>query len=182
MTTNENPVKQLRELADFSVRKLAEDSAMSASVVQAMEYGFYPTLSDYQKEAIKLMCFRGGVDAEEFLRPRFGTGQVGEAYNRWQTEHREEAGPALWPHTAIEASHKSPYSPFRQWRIAVAGVGLKTFCALLCLPPATVSRYESGGSKSTIMPAAIMTALAEAGYGEREQLAYVQAKWLRDRG
>ena len=172
MTNTKNPIKLLRETADVSVRQLAEQASFSPSVIQALEYGWYPTMSAAQKDAIRVMCEANGVDAAEILKAGYGTTLLGQAYNFWQVAEREAAADKI----SSKPDARRADSPFQTWRVRSAGAPMKAFCTLMCLPPATITRYETGETKN--MPSVLVEALIDANYPHTHLLADLQTKWV----
>lgn len=162
-----NPYRTLRELCGLSIPEFATEAGVQRSVIQNLEDGLFPNVSDNLNYALGKACHEHGVDAKSVL----GEWSLDNAYKDWIIREREELQ-IDWP--VLVNWHDG--SPFEEFRTTLMDEDNRlSFCRLLKLPPATVMRYETGITLS--MPAVIQEALIDTGYPYREELMQMMNDW-----
>lgn len=176
----QNPFQLVRRKLMLSTRGV---EGLAVSTVARIEAGHYEQLSDGMVDAIAKAVKAKGVDfgviATE-LEKRFGTDNLGLAYERWRRQHRAETGDSvLWPSPEkIErVSAGRGEAPMLTFCRLIAG-NVPKFCSALCLQKPTVDRYIKGEFNYLNPPDSIKQALSDAGYTDSEQLFELQRKWI----
>lgn len=169
-----NPYRHLRELCGTTQKDFAAKHGMSKTTMTYIESGQYPTLSDYQIEALGKECYDREISAKFELREAYGQESLQDAYRAWQTTERMQEAHRFQRVLPTAGTVMPSVSPMAQFIVDSART-TQSFCKLLKVPSATVLRYATGATRS--MPIAIRTALEEVRYPYMAELLANQDIW-----
>ena len=169
-----NPFRRLRELTRTSQKNFAAEHNFSKTTMTYIEQGTYPNLSVYMVNAIADECEAQGIDAKQVLADEYNGLSLMDAYHAWQTGERIQVAYQFRLVSPTTGTTLPPLSPFDMYIKDTAG-SVQSFCKLLKVPAATVSRYSSGVTKS--MPLSLREALVEIQYPYMDEMVAMMTQW-----
>lgn len=168
-----NPYRRLRELTRTSRKDFAAKYGFSKTLIDNIEAGLYPDLSEDMLAALGAECQEKHIDALDVLASEYLTDSVQDAYHSWLSSERLRVAHRF--REAKPSSRATPaLSPFGALILDIAK-SRRAFCLLLKVPQASVMRYEEGTTRS--MPKALEAALIEVQYPYLDKLKDAQERW-----
>lgn len=157
----ENPLKEHRLKAGFTIGRLAARVEVSKQFIIRAEQGCYTTAPE---PLVEFWCEREDVLASDIEREYFN-------FQHWK--RKQSFGKLIEPWSFPEIGRH----PFILWREYSGIKSEAAVCVLFCLHPAVMYKFEKG--KMTDVPEMLTAALLESGYSAEtvNKLEVAYEKW-----
>lgn len=169
-----NPFRRLRELTRTSQKNFALEHQFSKTTMTYIEQGTYPNLSPYMVNALADECEAQGIDAKQILADEYNGLSLMDAYHAWQTGERVQVAHQFRLISPTLGTTLPPMSPFELYVKDTSG-SVQSFCKLLKVPAASVTRYSTGTTKT--MPLSLRQALIEIQYPYMDEMVSLMTDW-----